>query len=206
MSRSRYRRWSGDEARVCAECKRTFFPKPGADTQGLYCSRECACRVTGRDGNARKKTGKRSYVCAWCSVGFESYYKNRRFCSAACSRAGTSGRGWRGGKKDANHDLIVAVFERQGCRVVDMHFMGGGFPDLLVSYGNLVLRPVEIKNPKGNYGKAGLNKNQRVWAAAWKGGMEVVYSEEDAIRVAAKLRRWDAAIRSNIFATLSKGN
>lgn len=50
--------------------------------------------------------------------------------------------------KDKNHDDIVKALKRCGIQVYDASHFGGGFPDLVTSFRN-VIRLVEIKDGEG---------------------------------------------------------
>lgn len=84
-------------------------------------------------------------------------------------------------KCDANHKDLVNCLRKLGADVLDISTVGCGVPDLVVwCRGNWHL--VDIKNPNTGYGKRGLNKNQKQWAAHWKGGpVYMIYSTDDAI-------------------------
>lgn len=82
-------------------------------------------------------------------------------------------------KKDANQPEIVEALEKIGCSVLDLSGVGGGCPDLLVSFrGRLLL--MEVKNPKAR-GK--LNERQKKWHSDWRGDVRVVNSVGEAIHV-----------------------
>lgn len=86
-------------------------------------------------------------------------------------------------KKDANHNEIVEALQKVGASVIDMAHVGRGFPDLIVGFNSKTLL-VEIKNPKTQYGRQGLNKNQKKWKDEWVGGEYcVVDSVEAALRM-----------------------
>lgn len=95
----------------------------------------------------------------------------------------------RAARKDANHGEIKNAFESIGCTVADLASSGvSGFPDLVVGIGSRNIM-VEVKNLKSRYGKAGLNQNQKDFAAAWTGGpIYVVTSVDDAIALVNKER------------------
>ncbi len=63
--------------------------------------------------------------------------------------------------KDKNHDDVVAAFKAVGCKVIDCHRFGSGFPDTLVYDRAGAYRFVEIKNPDTSYGRKGFNKRQQ---------------------------------------------
>lgn len=93
-------------------------------------------------------------------------------------------------KKDANHDDLVAVFERLGCTVAQMHACGvPGFPDIVCgAMGRSWL--VELKSPDSRYGRAGLNDNQSAFARDWRGGrIYVATSADDVIALVQHWRR-----------------
>lgn len=69
-----------------------------------------------------------------------------------------------------------------GAYVIDTSKMGNGFPDLIVGFRGVTLL-MEVKNPKTQYGRAGLNKRQKSWHAGWTGGaLSVVDGPEAALR------------------------
>jgi hypothetical protein len=78
-----------------------------------------------------------------------------------------------GAKKDANHAEIVDVIKKLNVPFIDMSALGCGVPDLVVeNHGRLELW--EIKNKRTSYGKRGLSKNQKAWAAKWTGSKVVL--------------------------------
>lgn len=84
------------------------------------------------------------------------------------------------GRKDANHGEIVKALERVGCRVVDLSRLGGGVPDLLVSYRNGKRRETVLVEIKTKDGK--VNARQQAFEAdGWE--VFVVRSIEDALAV-----------------------
>jgi hypothetical protein len=74
-----------------------------------------------------------------------------------------------GAKKDANHNEVVEAFKALGADVLDTSNLGGGVPDLIIGCRN-AWHLVDVKNPNTGYGRRGLNKRQKEWALAWKGG------------------------------------
>lgn len=84
---------------------------------------------------------------------------------------------------DDNHTEIVSALKTAGATVIDTARLGAGFPDLILGFnGRTVL--MEIKNPKTQYGRAGLNKTQLTWHANWRGGtLATVDGIEAALRV-----------------------
>ena len=94
-------------------------------------------------------------------------------------------------KKDANHNELVATFERLGCTVAQLHACGlPGFPDVAVgAMGRTWL--VELKNPQSAYGRAGLNENQSAFARDWRGGK--VYTISSVDEVIALVQYWRRA-------------
>ena len=179
--------------KVCGHCSKKFFPLE--HTKGIYCSKVCSGAAVGKIGEYRDRGANKTYSCRWCGTDFQSYHKknNPKFCSIKCfgaSRLGTKGRG---GKRDANHGELVDLFENLGCKVIDCSRVGGGFPDIIVRYGEIV-RLVEIKNPKTWYGRKGLNKNQKAVALGWTGGLDVVLTDSDVKRVVDGLVDWNRKI------------
>jgi hypothetical protein len=88
----------------------------------------------------------------------------------------------RTGRKDENHDDVVAGFESAGAETVSLAGVGFGCPDLLVSARDRQQRPylflVEIKRPEV---KRKLRPSQVKFMARWLSPVFVVDSREQAI-------------------------
>ena len=84
---------------------------------------------------------------------------------------------------DGNHAEIVAALRKAGASVLDCSKVGNGCPDLIVGMaGKTAL--IEIKNPRTQYGRAGLSRLQADWHSEWRGGtLAVVNDVEGALRV-----------------------
>jgi hypothetical protein len=81
----------------------------------------------------------------------------------------------RAAKVDANQPAIVEALRRIGARVLHLHKVGGGCPDLLVCHrGRNVL--IEVKMPG-----EGPNKMQSEFIAAWDGELHIVRTPEEAL-------------------------
>jgi hypothetical protein len=81
---------------------------------------------------------------------------------------------------DNTHAAIVKALKAIGCRVHPMHRMGGGFPDLLVSYrGGRVLLLLECKSKGGT-----LTAAQRKFHAEWP--VVVCRTPEEAVAEVVK--------------------
>lgn len=138
----------------------------GSDRDVKYCR---ACRLTG----IHKKIPLS--ICQSC--GFPVYVYNRIYCNT-CFRVFMSAKRGTPAKIDQNQPEIVAALESIGCLVMDLSPIGGGCPDLLVSFRD-TLYLLEVKNPKAR-GK--LNKLQQAWHEEWQGRpVAVVYSIEEAL-------------------------
>jgi hypothetical protein len=130
--------------------------------------------------------------CVHCGVAFQHYNKARRYCTRECynmSPAAIENRrraalmGGRGARLDENHHEIVDALRAVGADVLSTADLGKGVPDLVVAFRGTVYL-IEIKNPKSCYGRGGLNKLQRKWAATWTGAMvHVVKSIDEALHV-----------------------
>ena len=84
------------------------------------------------------------------------------------------------GRKDGNHDEIVAAMRRVGCFVQSLASIGNGCPDLIVAYhGRTFL--VEVKADKGK-----LTADEAAWIGECErvGGVAVhiVRGVDDALR------------------------
>ena len=127
--------------------------------------------------NAAEKT------CFLCGEKFSSYNRDSLFCSRKCYQAKARLDMRYGAKRDANHSEIVAALQEYGVSVIDTSHIGRGFPDLMLGwYGQTLM--MEIKNPKTQYGRRGLNKNQMRWKEDWKGGPYAVVSTVDGAMAA----------------------
>lgn len=89
----------------------------------------------------------------------------------------------RAAKVDANHKEVVDALKTIGASIIDASRLGKGMPDLIVGFrGQTIL--IEVKNPKTQYGRKGLNENQRKWAESWRGGpLAIVDGVEAALRM-----------------------
>lgn len=162
--------------KVCRMCGREFRAKGTTASARINCSRSCmgkffAAYPTRAPDPARRET----IVCSPCGQSFtERKSRGRRFCSYACflksggpQRAGaaaTMARKKYGAKKDANHDDIVDALKGVGVQVMDTSAVGGGLTDLILMWRGETYF-MEVKNPKTAYGRRGLNKLQKEFAA-----------------------------------------
>lgn len=157
---------------TCAQCgvekKATAHQK-----RQKYCSHVCMANAykTSLAGINNPNYSNAGYkTCKLCGNKFKSYAKNRVFCSKKCTNEEFAKFAMRiKAKKDANHNEIVAILEAGGAVVKDMSTQGRGFPDILVWHLEAWYL-IEIKNPKTEYGRKGLNKNQLDFVKDWKGG------------------------------------
>ena len=83
-------------------------------------------------------------------------------------------------KVDANHAEIVKTFRQLGCTVLDLSRVGQGCPDVLVGYRGVNLL-VEIKDGKKPPSKRLLTPDENEFFCKWKGQVQVVTSQDDAI-------------------------
>jgi endogenous inhibitor of DNA gyrase (YacG/DUF329 family) len=166
--------------RNCGVCGTVFGWSKNGD-KAKFCSRVCAGKNNGSIGTNRGKLNH--YVCALCQKPFSVYYKNRKFCSFECSAKGKEMPPGYACKVDENHKEIVDAMKAVGASIIDTSRLGQGMPDLIVGFrGQTIL--LEIKNPKTQYGRKGLNANQRKWAEGWTGGpLSIVDSVDAALRV-----------------------
>jgi Holliday junction resolvase len=91
----------------------------------------------------------------------------------------------RAAKVDANQAEIVAALRKIGCRVMPMHAMGGGFPDLLVSFRGL-LTLIEVKDGSKPPSARQLTPAQVKWHAEWGEDVRVVKSIDEAIEAVTR--------------------
>jgi hypothetical protein len=170
--------------RLCAPCGKPF---PAKRSSQKFCSVDCSAKAHGESllgtGVAKKKC-----TCKGCGTAFETYHKNRKYCTfkcyvdcGACAEQALKAAALGGsGGKDANQDEIVKGLRAAGATVIITTHIGHGFPDLLCGWnGRNVL--LEIKNPATAYGRRGAKLNQLTWAEQWEGEKPVVvFSLEQA--------------------------
>jgi hypothetical protein len=78
-------------------------------------------------------------------------------------------------RTDANQADIIAALRQVGAKVVSLHEVGGGVPDLLVAFrGRNHL--IEIKTTDGK-----LNKRQENWRANWPAPVAIARTIGDAL-------------------------
>jgi Holliday junction resolvase len=138
-----------------------------------YCSYDCMSKAykTRLKGSQNPNYSNANFrVCKICNKKFQSSQKQRKYCSVKCRDIEFSQYPMRiKAKKDANHNEIVKILEAGGVVVKDMSTQGRGFPDILAWHLDAWYL-IEIKNPKTDYGRKGLNKNQVDFLKDWKGG------------------------------------
>jgi hypothetical protein len=83
-------------------------------------------------------------------------------------------------KADANQSLLVQLIRKTGYTVTDLHRLGRGVPDLLVSGGALGDRNVliEVKSATGK-----LNEAEAKFFRDWPGEKHIVRCIEDWLRL-----------------------
>ena len=161
--------------KLCDDC----LPSPCQPGKCLHCGGPSGstrdikfCRGCRATGEHKKVTLS---ICQAC--GFPVHVYNRKYCDA-CFRAFMNAKRGTPARIDQNQPEIIAALEAVGCLVMDLSPIGGGCPDLLVSFRD-TLYLLEVKNPKTR-GK--LNKLQQAWHENWKGRpVSVVYSVEEAL-------------------------
>lgn len=187
--------WRGGGFKTCATCGATF--KSYSKTR-RFCSLSCRsmrpdnlaqCRAMAHRPrpNRAPRQGLR-LVCKHCGRDFR--WPNQRLYCIDCKEIGRMNQGRPGHmtRRDDNHGEVVEAFEQGGACVLDLSSVGGGVPDIIVSYLD-VLHLVEIKNGTNSYGRRGLNKRQRKWAENWRGSPVIV------VHTPAQARKWLAVWR-----------
>ena len=81
-------------------------------------------------------------------------------------------------RKDANHNEITAALEAVGAHVFDCSKFGGGFPDVLVSYGELFL--LEFKDGSKPKSAQKLTKAQKEFRKKFP--VDVVANVQEALQ------------------------
>ena len=79
-------------------------------------------------------------------------------------------------KIDSTQREIVFALRAKGCRVLHLHTLGQGCPDLLVATPDHRTILVECKSPKGK-----LTPDQEAWFADWPGQIVIVTSAQQAL-------------------------
>ena len=83
---------------------------------------------------------------------------------------------------DANQRQIVQALRAIGATVEPLHFVGRGFPDVLVGYRGVNLL-LEIKDGEKPPSARHLTPDEQEWHAKWRGQVAVVESVEEAIEL-----------------------
>jgi hypothetical protein len=210
-------------ARNCRECGLLFFPdmhevRRGPD-RGWWCSKRCANKkravltapvmerrcakcdtVKPRSGfpNDKRRPGGIGYMCRQCQSEIDTRYREKRRLYSQRTRAAAAAARTtmprRASRRDDNHAEIVAAFEKLGWSVLDLANVGAGVPDLIIGDHAHGVHLVEIKNKKTGYGRRGLSRSQRDWAARWMAGnVHVVTSLDDVVTLTRELTGGDRA-------------
>ena len=79
-------------------------------------------------------------------------------------------------RSDGNQQEIIDALRRCGCSVCDLHEVGHGCPDLLVSRGG-VNYLLEVKTLRGR-----MTDDEADWHLMWRGQVDVVRSVAAAMR------------------------
>ena len=82
------------------------------------------------------------------------------------------------GRTDSNQAEIVEALRKAGADVIDMHRVGGGFPDLLIAY-NGWLTLMEVKSPNGKLNEAELRWHERHGVEM---PVHIVHNVDEALR------------------------
>lgn len=83
---------------------------------------------------------------------------------------------------DRNHTAVVHALKAIGCRVQDLSRVGGGCPDLLVSWRGVNVL-IEVKDGGKKPSARKLRRNQQDWHNDWLGPVFVVESPSEAAKV-----------------------
>jgi hypothetical protein len=167
---------------TCKSCGKQFLARPKSPQRRTreFCSQACWFTY--------KRQPLRERSCAKCGDTF-SYQRHRenygaKYCSVECYR--TMGKGRRS-SKDHNHNEIAEVFTKHGAVVIDTSAIGDGFPDMMVLYRGEISM-IEVKNPKTQYGRKGLNQRQRAMVEeGWP--VEVLRTIDEAMAFMARKRK-----------------
>lgn len=145
----------------CKTCGIAVVCKPSHLSKKTYCSKACMAEgyKTTQAGTANpnfRNSGQK--ICEGCAAPFQSYIKQRRYCSRLCYQSleisretsRVNGRKNRraGGRCDRNQPEIVSALRSIGASVLITSNQGGGFPDLVVGWRghNYLLEVKESRN------------------------------------------------------------
>jgi hypothetical protein len=167
----------------CRVCE-TIAPATVHQKRKTYCSKGCMAsdyKVIFKGSLNPNYSNAGYHACLICNIKFKSYQKNRKFCSLKCRNVyGLSPAMRNNARKDNNHNMIVDILKKGGVVVKDLSKAMNGIPDILVWHFEK-WHLIEIKNPKTDYGKKGLNPKQQKWAEEWRGGpVFIIRTEDDA--------------------------
>jgi hypothetical protein len=87
-------------------------------------------------------------------------------------------------KKDENHNLIAAAFEKLGCSVFDTSRMGNDFPDMVIGMCGINVL-IEVKRDA----KAKLTDGQFAFFHHWKGWTAVVRGIDDVPPIVSQMKQ-----------------
>ena len=87
----------------------------------------------------------------------------------------------------------MRAFRKLGLSVADTSRLGGGFPDLAIGWSG-VTALVEVKDGKKVPSRRKLTEDEAEFSKTWKGGVHLVESLDDVMIVAARMKRWHAAL------------
>jgi len=89
---------------------------------------------------------------------------------------------------DANQAEIVQALRQCGARVLPIHELGQGAPDLLVGIRGVNLL-IEVKDGSKPPSRRELTEDEQVWHELWTGQVAVVTSVDEAIALISKVGR-----------------
>lgn len=87
----------------------------------------------------------------------------------------------RAAKVDANQAEVVVALQKAGASVTSLAAVGGGVPDLLVSWGGRWY-VLEVKDGARPPSRRRVRANQAAWHDQQRAEVHVVLSPEDALR------------------------
>jgi hypothetical protein len=93
------------------------------------------------------------------------------------------------GRKDANHNPIVAALEKIGCSVIDLSPLGDGKPDALIWSPRLIRYVLaEIKDGAKAPSRRKLTPDQVKFHAEFRGPIVVLQSVDEALKLFGGVR------------------
>ncbi len=100
-------------------------------------------------------------------------------------------RGYAPSRVDGNQKLMVELFRKMGASVLQLHSVGKGCPDLLISYNTHNVL-IELKDGSKCPSQRQLTELERDFFNSWNGQVCLISTEEEAMSLICHMRKWNA--------------